>query len=884
MKFLDTIRFRLATLFRRSQINAEMEEELRAHVRLRAEDLERSGLSRAEAERQARLEFGGHARFKEECHEAAGGTLIESVLQDVRFGFRMLRKSPGFAAIAIATLALGIGANVVVFSVLNAFILHPLNITHANTLYGLERSSDKLGFESYPNYLDLRARNRTFDVLAAFNIAAGGLDAGGNPSLSWMIEASGNYFETLHVQPYLGRLFDSSDERGPNSAPYIVLTYPYWHSQFHDDPGVIGRSVQLNKHPFTIIGVSPPEFHGTIVFFFPDFFVPIVNQEQIDADAFLNSRGSRRIFEVIGHLKAGVTPSEAVADLNSIGADLERTYPKDDGNMRFALSRPSLYGDALGPAVKAFLTGLMLLAALILLAACANLGGLFAARAADRSRELALRVALGSSRLRILRQLFTEALMVSLIGGAVGMWVSIVLLDALSVWQPSARYPFHVPVNPGASVYGIALLLAVASGFLFGAVPVRQILRTDPYEIVKSGSIATFKRRISVRDLLLGFQLAICAVLVTSSLVAVRGMLRSLRGNFGFEPRNAMLVTTVLDMAGYRGDAVPAMQKRVLETIEAIPGVTSVGLVNRPPLVDRAETASVFSDQAADLTPSSSAATPTIRAVSPGYFHAAATPLLAGREFTWQDDKTSPRVAVINQVLARKLFGSETGALGEYFKLQDGSRVQVVGISEDGKYDSLTDAPGPAILFPFLQATSSTASLIVRSNLDSEQLSKAVRSAVRSLDSGLPVYTENWFEAMDTNLFPSRMAAASLSVLGVMGAMLSVTGIFGLAAYSVSKRKRELGIRIALGARRREVLEAALGRALKLLAIGSASGLLLGILATRVLASIVYEATPRDPLVLAGVVLAMMFLGLLATWIPAQRALSIDPSMLMREE
>jgi predicted permease len=326
------------------------------------------------------------------------------------------------------------------------------------------------------------------------------------------------------------------------------------------------------------------------------------------------------------------------------------------------------------------------------------------------------------------------------------------------------------------------------------------------------------------------------------------------------------------------------MQKRMIEAIAAIPGISSVGLVDRAPLVDRAGSASVFFEQALDLTPSNSAAVPTVRGISPGYFRAAATPLLAGRDFTWQDDENSPRVAVINQVLARKLFGSEANALGKYFKLQDGSRVQVVGISEDGKYDSVTDPPGAAMFFPFQQAPSSATSLVVRSNLDSEQLSKAIRGAVRSLDSGLPVYAQNWYEGMDTNLFPSRMAAASLSVLGVMGAMLSVTGIFGLAAYSVSKRKRELGIRIALGARRREVLEAALGRALKLLAIGSATGLLLGILATRVLASIVYEATPRDPIVLAGVILAMVLLGLLATWIPAQRALAIDPSMLMREE
>ena len=258
-----------------------------------------------------------------------------------------------------------------------------------------------------------------------------------------------------------------------------MLTYAYWHTHFQDDRGVVGRVVQLNKHPFTIIGVAPPEFHGTLLFFSPDFFVPIVNQEQVEGRNVLNARGSRWIFMVMGHLKPGVTPAQAIADLNSIGSYLEKTYPKDDGQMTFTLARPSLLGDYLGRPVRAFMTGLMLLAGLILLAACANLGSLFAARAADRSREVALRLALGSSRTRILRQLFTEAVMISLMGGAVGLWGSVVLLRGLSVWQPFPQFPINLPVSPDANVYGVALLLALASGFLFGAVPVRQVLRTE---------------------------------------------------------------------------------------------------------------------------------------------------------------------------------------------------------------------------------------------------------------------------------------------------------------------------------------------------------------------------------------------------------------------
>ena len=423
-----------------------------------------------------------------------------TLLQDLRYAIRVLRKSPGFTVAAVLTLALAIGANAVVFSVMNALILRPLNVPRAQSLYALWRSAVGDAHQSYPDYLDLRDRNRSFDDLAAFNISAAGIDTGRDSSVSWLYETSGNYFDALRLQPYLGRFFHGSDERGPNSAPYIVLSYGFWHNHFQDDRDVVGRVVQLNKHPFTILGVAPPEFHGTLLFFFPDLFVPMVNEEQVDGENFLDKRGNRWVFMVLGHLKAGVTPAQASADLNLIGSDLEKTYPKDDGKMTFSLVRPSLYGDYLGRPVRAFMTALMLLAGLILLAACANLGSLFAARAADRSREVALRLALGSTRKRILRQLFTEAVLISLFGGALGLMGSVVLLHGLSAWQPMPRYPIHLAVDPDANVYAVALLLTLASGFLFGAVPVRQVLRTNPYEVIKLGSTGRVGRRITVRD------------------------------------------------------------------------------------------------------------------------------------------------------------------------------------------------------------------------------------------------------------------------------------------------------------------------------------------------------------------------------------------------
>jgi predicted permease len=882
VKLLDSIRFRMAALFRRSQIDADMDDELRSHIQLRADDLEDEGASRAEAERKARIEFGAYERFKEECHEEAGGTFFESLKSDVRLAVRMLRKSPGFALVAVITLAVAIGANALVFGVLNALILRPLNVPRPESLYGLEHGAS--GYESYPNYLDIRERNRSFEDLGAFTIADVALDTGTGPSRVWSYEITGNYFDVLGLQPHLGRLIHASDEHGLNSAPYAVLSHSFWHSHFQDNPDVVGRTVLLNKHPYTVVGVAPPKFFGTLAFFTPDLFVPIVNQQQITGEDSLNVRTRDSVFEVVGHLRPGTTVAQAEADLNSIGAYLEKSYPNQESHAAFRIVRPALYGNFIGAAVLAFVSGLMLLAGLILLASCANLGSLFAARASDRAREVALRLALGSSRMRILRQLLTEAMLISVAGGVVGLVASIVLLDKLSEWQPFSRFPLHIPVSPDGKVYVVAVSLALISGVLFGIVPVRQVFEANPYEVVKAGPTGRTGRRVSVRDVLLVVQIAICAVLVTSSMVAVRGLLRSMHSNFGIDPQNAMLAEAALPMAGYTDDKVPAMQRRIFDAMNAIPGVEAAAIADLPPLNMDGRIGTVFADDTTDFRPANVAANPYTFSVTPGYFEAAGTVLQSGRTFNWHDDENAPRVAVVNREFARRLFGADTNPVGRHFKLRDGVRIEVVGLVEDGKYLSLTENQKSAMFFPIQQAPSKGCWVVLRSKRDPEELTLAMTNTLRNLDAGLPFTIMTWRKEIDAVLFPMRMATVSLGILGVMGALLSVTGIFGMAAYSVSKRVREFGIRIALGAQRREVIKPALGRAFRLLAMGSVIGLVLGLLAARVLAAIVYQASPRDPIVLIAAVVAMALLGLVATWIPAQRALSVDPLVLLREE
>jgi hypothetical protein len=317
MKLIAWFRSVGAKFFRRSETVDDVDEELRSHIQYRADDLERTGLTRVEAERRARIEFGGYQRYKEESHEALGGNFLETLLQDVRQNLRALRKSPGFTVAAVATLALAIGANAVVFGIMDGLVLRPVNVPHPDSLWAIEH------FESYPNYIDLRDRNRSFDRLAAWKMVFTGLDTGNDPAGATGYATSGNYFDVLELQPSLGRFFHSSDEHGPGSAPYIVLTWAYWHTRFHDDPGVVGRTVQLSKHPFTIIGVAPRGFYGTLLFGGPDFFMPIVNQEQVDGQDLLNARADvQGIFETLGHLKPGVTPAQAATDLKSVAAYL----------------------------------------------------------------------------------------------------------------------------------------------------------------------------------------------------------------------------------------------------------------------------------------------------------------------------------------------------------------------------------------------------------------------------------------------------------------------------------------------------------------------------------------------------------------------------------
>ena len=805
------------------------------------------------------------------------------LLLDIRYALRVLRKSPAFTVVALLTLMLAIGANVVVFGVLNAVLLHPLEVRDPQSLYQLRHQPWMIGrllTTSYPAFQDFQQRNTTFSGMA-------GVYGYSHARLRWRNavksisgdEVTGNYFDVLGVQPQVGRFFHASDEHGPDSAPYVVVSDALWRSAFQADPAVVGAIVELNQHPFTVVGVAPPQFHGAERFVWPDYWIPMVNQQQVERSDYLHSRTSITV-TVIGRLKPGVTPASATENLNAISAELAREYPQTDDGQPLRLIHPGLLGDD-GDVIRGFLFSVTLLALLVLAAACANLATLFAARAADHSRELALRVALGSSRSRLVRQLLTEAVLLSLIGGTAALVCAGLLIGVLN---RSDAFVGQLTVTLDARVYLVCLALTLGSALLFGMVPAWQTCRSSPLQMIKGAPPdALHLRRFALRDLLLGAQIAICTLLVTASLVAVRGMVRALDAPLGIQPRGAMLADLDLSQAGdTSADQAIANRKAIIDAMRTIPGVTAVGSVSRTPFTGGIHGIPVFRPGTTEFKRDHSALAAYVFPMSPGYLEAAGTRLLAGRDVSWHDTTTTPCVAIVNQTFARTMW-AETPPIGKRFILR-GNLTQVVGVAEDGKYHDLQEPPQPAVFLPMSQSEPGETVFVVRSRRTPAEMAAALQRTLGAIQPNAPVSVRSWSDEMRGELFPARAGTAALGVMGLLAAMLAVTGIFGMAAYSVSRRTRELGIRLALGARRAQVIGAAVGRPIVLLGVGSVVGLLSGVFAARLLGQIVYQANPRDPVVVGGAVLTMALLGIAASAIPALRALAVDPSALMREE
>ncbi len=809
---------------------------------------------------------------------------MRDLIDDLRFTLRQLRRSPAFVLTAVITLTLAIAANVVVAGVANGMLFHNLPVPNPRQLVQIQNPGFGIAM-SYPNYRDLRDRSgTTFSDVALARFTRFSIGVRGAAEPIWGFAVSGNYFAMLGLQPQLGRLIAPADDVSKDGSSTMVLSDSCWRTRFQADPSIVGRSVLVGKHPFTIIGVAPVGFHGTEQFFLPQAWFPFHDGYAVDGYNEFDVRGSTSSW-VFARMRPGITRAQADTALQRISRQMETDFPDADKGTKWQTAPIGLLGNLLGTPARAFIAGVAVLSLLVLLAACANLGVLFSSRTLDRARELGVRLALGSSRTRILRQLATESLLIAAAGGLAAAGLSSLLLQALSRYSPPGDLPIQVMVEANGPVYIAAALLAAFTGLLFALLPARQIWRTDPNRTMRSaGSTNSTSDRSLFRSGLLVLQIALCCLLVTAAVTAFRGLQRTFTLPIGFQPRGLTLAKADVALAGHHDADARATQDRLLAAVQAIPGVTSAAYANTHPLAVETSTNSMYAPGTTAFDQTHVVTDAAVYSVSPGYFTTIGTPLLAGRSFSPADTGEAPRVAVINQTLAHMLFG-DSDPVGRTFPTAPGKQVQVVGLVATGKYQTLTEDAFPAEFVPMPQRPDSTAVLLARSDRPTAEMTVAMRKAVASVDNTIPIFSATSMDdALTLVTFPARAATAALGTMGLLAAMLALTGIFGVASYTVTGRMRELGIRSALGAHSGALLRAALGRTFMLLAVGSAAGLALGLAATHLLANIVYHASAADPVVLLSVVLTMSAVGALSAAVPARRALHVEPSILLREQ
>ena len=647
------------------------------------------------------------------------------VTQEIRLAIRRLAKTPGFTVVTIATLALAIGANTTTFSALNQFLLRPLPVERPKELVFLNNHGGVT--QSYPNYLDFRDRNRTLSGLIAYRIAAVGMSQDGKNSHIWGFEASGNYFDVLGIHAVIGRTFTPEDDQRSSPRPVIVVSYAAWQSRFAGDPGIAGKTVKLNGLDYTIAGVAPRGFFGTEVLLTPEFWVPLAMEPQIEpGNSWLDKRSTWNVW-VLGRLKPGVTQKQAEADLNAIAAELARVDRFNEG-MEIHLTPPGLVGTALRGPVIGFASVLMALAGMVLLIACVNIAGILLARSADRRKEISIRLALGAPRWKLIRQLLTESLLLSVAGTTAGILIAMWLLRLLAAF----RMPISVPAATALPVDLRVLLfttgLCLATTMLFGLAPAIHAARVDLLPALKNQVSERF-RRVRVRDLLVGAQVALSLVLLVGTVLVVRSLKRAVTIDIGFNPKHAVAVTFDVALNGYSEERGKAFERRLLDQLGTLPGIESIALSNWLPLGLSQSTTVTYAEGKPAPAPSK-APSAFYYNVAPGYFRTMQTRLIAGRDFDDRDRPGAAPVAIVNQALARRLFPNED-ALGKRFSQGPrGPWTQIVGIAEDGKYESLNDNSARAIFWPRAQRYDSAMTIVARSSMPPADVLRRIQQTV----------------------------------------------------------------------------------------------------------------------------------------------------------
>jgi putative ABC transport system permease protein len=881
---LNDLSFRLRSLFRRKAAETELDDELHFHFERQVQKYECSGLTREEALRRARLEFGGIDQVKEECREARGVHFMEELFQDVRYGFRMLRKSPGFTSVALLTLALGIGANTAIFSVVYGVLLQSLPYQDPGHVIVLNETTPKVGrvSVSYLDFLDWRAQNHTFSHMAAVAGVSFNLAGVNQPENISGEAVSPDFLSMLGVHPLLGRDFDASEEKA-GTAPVVLLSYEIWQSHLGGDRDAVGRTINLDGKGFTIIGVLPPNFRSIDK---TDVMVPIGVWAALHPEG-ASHRGERGDMSAIGRLAPGLNLTQARAEMDTIAARLAATYLVDAQVGAELRSIREAFVSDIRPAV------LILFGAVIfvLLIACANVANLFLMRGAARAREIALRIALGATRGRIIRQMLAESLVLAFFGGLLGLAVSSAGIQGLAKLIPMDMQS-GAAVNLNSAVLAFAAGAVVLSALLFGLVPAMNLTKPEVQSELKEGarSVSAGAGQNRLRGVLAVSEIAVALILLVGAGLMVKSLYRLLAVDPGFKTDRLLTMEMDLRTAQYAKDpAILNFWQQTLDRVRALPGVEGAGLGTVVPLTNSHSRSDITIEGMPEAKPGS-APHPDVHIVSPGYVRTLGVPLLRGREFTDADSENAPQVGMINAMIARQFFPNQD-ALGKRFmfghpSLKDPPKwITIVGLTADTKLYGLANPARLEVYLPFRQSVTGSMNLIVKSAADPAALTSSIRGAIASIDKDQPVFgVATMRELVNNSVSTRRITLILLGLFSALALVLAAIGIYGVISYSVAQRTHEIGIRMALGADHGGVLRMILAQGVKIAGAGVTIGIAASFGLTRLMSNLLFSVSAADPLTFAAVAIVLVLVAMLACYIPARRALRVDPIIALRYE
>jgi putative ABC transport system permease protein len=826
------------------------------------------------------------------------GEGMSILLQDIRYALRGLLRQKGFSAVAILTLALGIGANAAIFSLLNALIFRPLPVPAADHLYRVfsgRTGGNQYGRTSYPNYTDLRAQLQTFESLAAsswpvsFSMRAGaGPGRSSQTEVVWGAVVSGNFFATLGVPPVLGRAFLPEEDAVPGARPVVVVSHRIWTARLAADPLVIGRTIRLDRREFTIIGIASPQMPQTEPLFPADLWVPMMMQAQVMPGQAhkLTSRGETWL-SVFGRLRSGHTLADARAELDTWARRLEQAHPVENRRLLLPVLTEQAGRSQQLPGVASLGWSLLGVVALVLTIACANIASLLLARSLARRTEFAIRASVGASRTRLVRQLLTESLLLSILGGAGGLAVASATTRGLLTLLPPL--PFEIAIDAGLDVRVLLFTFGISlgTGLLLGILPTIGSLRQDLSPGWKGSDTGTRRPRMLTRDVLVVGQVAVSVILLITAGLFVRSLQQAHRIDLGFDPENRLLASVDVGRSGYTRQQAIEIQSRLLEDVRALPGVIAASFTAHPQLGPGYLGDGRLHVEGEPPMPDDRRPVVYYDNVGTRYFEAMGTPLLSGRDFTEQDTAGRSPVAIVNQTLARAIAAGDS-AIGRRVRLSgapDAEWIEIVGVVADGKYHSLGESPQRHLFLPSLQRFHSAMTLVLHTSGDPRQYAQSVRSIVGAVDPDLPVAdVRTMHEHLGFALYPARIMALLFAVAGSLGLLLAMIGVYGLLAFVVRQRRREIGIRIALGARSQDIVWSVARRVGVLLGSGLVLGLLAAYAAAGLMAGFLYGLDARDPLTFAAAPLFLLLTAVVATAVPVRQAASVDPVVALRTE